>query len=481
MRGGALLRIPVRMGEGYGGNWRAQVYRLGHEKMSRDFTTTEEAKRQLVLLARATAANLPSQLGDNSWAFEPYLLLSNPDAQNLLDLVTDDICAAWAATLPERKPSRDTEQKFIDCSVTILANLLRAECNRWPTTIGMRRGKGALDCEKRYRPKYMTAGRFITVQDWLIKTGYVAQVTSGFNLPGYSRTSRFALTEKGAHELQAKDWGYSDFKVARGREAIRLKDSKNRLCDYDDTAMTAALRAQVDEINAKLDKTDIDTMRPLTIYDKKPEYKGRKVRLHRVFNRGNFDHGGRFYGGWWQNIKKHVRPAIMIDGKHTIEADYRGFNPAVLLTEKGQPIPQDPYSPIVGTNAPDDLREHAKATFAAFLNSKSGTTAEPRNFDSTRWGMTADEFRQKVLDAFPMVPAMLGTDKGMKLQRLESDLAETIMLHFVRQGHAILPIHDAFIVQADLEGELVQVMKDTFKARLGQTTNVRVIRSYALR
>jgi hypothetical protein len=95
--------------------------------------------------------------------------------------------------------------------------------------------------------------------------------------------------------------------------------------------------------------------------------------------------------------------------------------------------------------------------------------------------MTAEDFRAKVLDAFPMVPALLATDKGMKLQRLESDLAEAVMLHFVRRGHAILPIHDAFIVQARLEQELVQVMKDTFRARLGQVPHVKVSWSYALR
>lgn len=80
-----------------------------------------------------------------------------------------------------------------------------------------------------------------------------------------------------------------------------------------------------------------------------------------------------------------------------------------------------------------------------------------------------------------MVPAMLATDKGMKLQRVESNLAEAIMLHFVRQGRAILPIHDAFIVQAHLERELVQVMQDSFKVILGQVPHVEVTRSYSLR
>ena len=442
---------------------------------------TDEPESAFALKVATLAAELPSQLADHSWAFEPYLVASNPETQNLIDLIMDDVCAAWAATVPHRKPSRVTEQKFIDCGSAILANLMRAKCNKWPTTIGMYRSKGALDRERRYRPEYMTADRFTTVQDWLCKLGHIEMVKRGFNLPDHSQTSRFALTKKGANELQVEDWTFADFKVDRGKETIRLKDMNDRLCGYDDTPETMAMRASLDEINAKLDATEIDTTRLLTIHDRKPEYRGRKVRLHRVFNRGNFDCGGRFHGGWWQNVKSHVRPAITIDGRHTIEADFRGFNPAVLLAEAGQPTPDDPYSPIVGANAAEDLRDHAKATLAALLNSKSGTTEEPRDFDSAKWGMTAEDFRAKVLDAFPMVSAMLGIDKGLTLQRLESDIAETVMLHFVRQGHAILPIHDAFIVQAHMERELVQVMKDTFNARLGQVPPVKVTRSYAQR
>ena len=442
---------------------------------------TDEPKSAFALKVATLAAELPSQVADHSWAFEPYLVASNPDAKNFIDLLMDDVCAEWTAAFPKRKPSPNTQRKFIDCGSVILANLMRAKCNKWPTTIGMYRSKDALDRERRYRPKYMTSGRFRLVQNWLCKLGYVEMIKRGFNLPGHSQTSRFALTEKGESELEVANWTFADFRLERGKETIRMKDNEDRLCGYDDAPEIDDMRARLDEINAKLEAVNIDTTAPLTIHEWKNEPQSRKVQLYRVFNRGSFDLGGRFYGGWWQLIKKHARRKITIDGQYTIEADFRGFNPAVLLAEAGQPIPDDPYSPIVGANAPDDLRDHAKATLAALLNSKTGTTEEPRDFDSARWGMTAEDFRAKVLDAFPMVPAMLGTDKGLTLQRLESDLAEAIMLHFVRQGHAILPIHDAFIVQAHLERELVQVMKDTFKARLGQAPTVKITRSYALR
>jgi hypothetical protein len=86
----------------------------------------------------------PHDMG-NSWVFEPYLKARNSDAQNFLELVMDDVCADWVATKTTRKPSPTTEQKFIDCGVSVLANLLRAHSNKLPTNVGMYRSKGALD------------------------------------------------------------------------------------------------------------------------------------------------------------------------------------------------------------------------------------------------------------------------------------------------------------------------------------------------
>jgi hypothetical protein len=122
--------------------------------MCRDFAMTEDPIHPLILQAQTLAAELPSQLGDNSWAFDPYLILINPDAQDLVDHLLDDVCYEWVETFSGRKPSTDTQEKFWDFGRAILANLLRAECNKWPTTVGIYRSKGALEREKRYRPRY---------------------------------------------------------------------------------------------------------------------------------------------------------------------------------------------------------------------------------------------------------------------------------------------------------------------------------------
>jgi len=426
-------------------------------------------------LSEEQIANLPDQNVRQSWAFEPYLQLANDNVQNNVEIMLDDLCVAWMATFEVRKPSTKTQQHFIDCANVIMANLLRAYCKNTNMTVGIHRRKDRLDRERRYRPEYMTANRFIMAQDWLMKFGHMQLVRRGYNFGNEGQTTRVAITDKAATELEAHELTLRDFRISRPDEAILLKGKDDQLCRYEDNGKTEAMRTALDKINTLLSNTVISTTRTLTRLDRKPSYIGKRVYLGRIFNYGSFETGGRFYGGWWQYIRKHARRLILLDGVSTVEADYRGFNPSMLLAKADLPIPNDPYSLIPGVSDCEELRDHAKTTLAALLNSKTGRTDQPKGFDTGRHGMTAEDFRLSVHDAFPMLQVLLGQNVGMKLQRAESDLAEQVMLHFVDQGHPILPIHDAFMVQENLKDELVQVMQDTFKTRYGQIPPVKVI------
>lgn len=433
-------------------------------------------------LSEEQIRNLPNQLKGQSWAFEPHLRLVNDDVQNNLDNTLDDLCAVWMATFDTRKPSMKTQQHFIDVANVIMANLLRAYCKHKDMLVGISRRKGRLDRERRYRPKYMTADRFILVQDLLLEHGYMRIEQRGYNFAGDGRTTRVIISDEVVRDLGANDLTLSDFRIDKPDEVILLKNSDDKLCAYEDTDETNTMRSNIDLINEVLCKTEISTSRTLTLHDRKPDFVGDKVILYRQFHYGAFESGGRFYGGWWQYIRKHARRLITLNGVPTVEVDYSGFNAAMLLAKSGRSIPNDPYSLVAGVSERKELRDHAKTTLAAMLNSKSGNTEEPRNFDESKHGMTADAFRQSVHDAFPMLQGLLGQNTGMKLQRYESDLAETVMLHFVKQGLPILPIHDAFIVQEHLQDELVQVMKDAFKTMHGQAPQVRVtLPLYAVR
>ena len=52
---------------------------------------------------------------------------------------------------------------------------------------------------------------------------------------------------------------------------------------------------------------------------------------------------------------------------------------------------------------------------------------------------------------------------SLKYQRIESDIAETTMLHFAKENAPILPIHDSFICRHRYQKELEIMMSDTFE------------------
>jgi hypothetical protein len=419
-------------------------------------------------------ANLPNQLKGQSWPFEYHLQLNNDNVQNNLNNALDDLCVAWMETFETRQPSTKTQQHFIDVANLIVVNLLRAYCKNKDMLVGIDKRNDRLDRERRYRPKHITAGRFRLVQKWLIDCGHMRIEKKGYNFGNEGQATRVVITDEAALDLEADDLSLRDFQVGKPDESILLKNRDDQLSAYKDTDETNVMRSNLCRINELLGKTDISTSRTLTLHDRKPDFISGKVNLYRQFHYGDFQTGGRFYGGWWQYIKKYARRLITLDGVPTVEVDYSGFNAAMLLSKAGQTIPDDPYSLVAGVSQSKELRGHIKTTLAALLNSKSGNTEEPRNFDEDKHGMTADAFRQAVHDAFPMLQGLLGQKTGMKLQRDESDLAELVMLHFIDQRLPILPIHDAFMVQEHLQDELVQVMKEVFKSKHGQMPHVKV-------
>jgi hypothetical protein len=50
------------------------------------------------------------------------------------------------------------------------------------------------------------------------------------------------------------------------------------------------------------------------------------------------------------------------------------------------------------------------------------------------------------------------TGVGLRLQRIDSDIAEKVMLAFIQMNAPILPLHDSFLVHNGYEGELPTVM-----------------------
>ena len=133
-------------------------------------------------------------------------------------------------------------------------------------------------------------------------------------------------------------------------ELIRLKDHDQKLIDYRDTNFTISMRRHLEEINEALSTAELQLHSPIVKRDGMLLWVGDNHALyplmralHRIFNRSSFACGGRFYGAWWQQIPKDIRPNLLIDGERTIERDYPQLHPNMLYAEIGAPLQGDAY------------------------------------------------------------------------------------------------------------------------------------------
>jgi hypothetical protein len=180
-------------------------------------------------------------------------------------------------------------------------------------------------------------------------------------------------------------------------------------------------------------------------------------QLHRVFNRSSFTLGGRFYGGWWQNIPSECRADITLNGIPTIELDYPRLHPTLLYAEVGSPMYGDPYDLA---NWPRGL---VKIAFNTLVNADSREAAI-RSIANNIGGAGAYAKAKSLIceiDAkHPAIAPKFGSGAGLRLMRRDSDMAEALMLRLVKRGVVALPIHDSFIVtDRNLDkGELMEAM-----------------------
>ena len=197
--------------------------------------------------------------------------------------------------------------------------------------------------------------------------------------------------------------------------------------------------------------------------------------VYRVFNNGSFDQGGRFYGGWWQQIPSGLRKHITIDGQWTIELDYSALHPRLIYAERGIQYEGDPYD--VGLD--ESLRPLVKVTFQKLINGGSYPrhprpgSGEP-SFDAVEMGMSWRQFVDTIKDHHSSISDLFGTGIGLRLQRKDSDIAQAVMLKFNKLDTVMLPVHDSFIVEGMDYMSLQAAMSEAMKEFSGVAVPIKV-------
>lgn len=348
--------------------------------------------------------------------------------------------------------------------------------------IGISLSKGHYANKSRYRALFLGYTSFREAYDGLLNHGYLEITKPGFNDPVMEKgfVTRIRATDKLIRLLTDKPKLTLPAIGSRVEEVetIILRDSRKKPIEYEDTDEIRAMRDALRRINATLQAhwidlhirdTEFAALQASMRRDYEDEDRDRPFidlsqrSLVRIFNNGKWDQGGRFYRGWWQSIPKKYRRFITIDNKRTVEIDYSSLHPSLLYAEIEQPLEGDAYDIPALAGYPRAL---IKTTFNAMLNA-SGTIAKPQDFDCYQGRRTWQTFQQAIRDRHAPIASFFNSGYGLRLQRLDSDLAQAVMLQFSSMGYVCLPVHDSFLVHYGLDDELDTIMRSEFQARYG--------------
>jgi len=348
----------------------------------------------------------------------------------------------------------------------------------------------------RYDPSQTYKIHVVTAYEGMVWLGYLQEEKIGVSL----RTQGKYLTRYSATRKLLRLFGDVDVEllpvlipskrleepliVKIKREEIDERGNRYNISEqvnYEDTAATQQMRSNLELINNNLERHWIDIgLKDSELHEVRRQLAQDTVRndeypetlnlgkrcLHRSFLNTEFTSGGRFYGGWWQIIPKLFRSHILIDDKRTVELDYSGLHPAFLYAQEAQQIPDDPYD--VGLNL--DHRDIVKRAFNAMLNAEKELKRAPQKLKIRQTGITWTELSNRLSELHRPIQHHFYTGVGNYLQFRDSQIAERIMLRFIREkaGAVVLPVHDSFIVHHGYETELHNMMIEEFQRLCGQ-------------
>ncbi len=105
----------------------------------------------------------------------------------------------------------------------------------------------------------------------------------------------------------------------------------------------------------------------------------------------------------------------------------------------GKDISTDPYALCVMNKGNEDERKLVKTRFNALLNADSVEgISKIKKYDESVTGRNWEDFKCFIVDSYPECADYFGTGAGLRLQRMDSDLAKAVMLRFARMGYAYL-------------------------------------------
>lgn len=282
-------------------------------------------------------------------------------------------------------------------------------------------------------------------------------------------------------------------KVAKDNSKSGKEEYFTKAIEYLDSDHLSILqwRKDLTQYNALLDQTYIDIgdlEDPWIPYESTNKYgvmvngklhisKHRKF-VKRIFYRGCWELGGRFHGGYWQQIKSKLRSKILINDQRTVEVDYSGLHVSLAYALEGWQSPKDPYAlpQTLESYTSAEQRSVVKSLVLMSINAKSRlaafsafrfdqeTGSKPKTLINTVLSSLLDLF----LETHPVLEKYICHDHGVKFMKLDGEITAYIINRFTAKGIPMLSVHDSYIVPDDKDQLLIEAMDDATELIVGQ-------------
>ncbi|WP_417784190.1 hypothetical protein [Terasakiella pusilla] len=329
-------------------------------------------------------------------------------------------------------------------------------------------------------PRYpMPCGRSMLcgLIDVLLELGYIEQ-----ELGSKFRQRITALTPTDQFKELLDTFGVIplDFRVEYKPDRSDTVVLKSKRKDYwcrgksllvPDTPQTRQIRDEVVLINNHFESMDIDMASSVRVVNG-VDLGNRYVR--RFFCCGDFQFGGRYFGGSIMNMKKSERKGLLFNGEQTVELDFSNFNLHTAYCLAGVEPPVGDLYKLDGYP-----RDGIKKVCCAMFHSTSDRTQFPKGtrcfFSDPKVSFTDvwSDFLKKHQAIAHLFDAVEGEHEiGYRLQNMESEVITRVLLRCVEAEIPVYPIHDCVITTKSHKDEVRSIMVSEYKGLMGYEIEV---------
>lgn len=384
-------------------------------------------------------------------------------------------------------------KKEVEHVTVVLLNLYYAYCLDPDTWVMYSRDRNDYKQGTRYNKLFIKYDNMVKTVDGLLALGYIENA-KGFIDRGSLKAfdSRMKATNKLIDVIKKKHAvKFEMISKYVPDELIVLRNADGVDIDYGDTKEINQMRSVMESYNQLLEKTYIDIHIDVADILGKIDACRKKIdkktglpkeyrlainlsnkRVKRIFNKSTFNLGGRFYGGWWQNIPSKLREKIIINTDYTVEIDYSGLHIYLLYALKGINFADLDMEPYIYSkdNDPNNYRPIMKTLLLAAINSKT----EDECIKAVRYeiNMNKDAYPDEIPDLIEIykkfkeyhsdISDMFCSKSGLMLQRWDSTIAEYIVNKLTEERIPVLVVHDSFICSKKEEAYLYDLMIEAY-------------------